>query len=236
MTAPVARRSWTASEHWGPTRGSSAPPSATRKDAPRSTDPTSAGTRRIMTEPSFNRGRASCRGPLPRVRPARFGASSDAWSRSSSVSPPSCDQPAVTTRLHREKIANTLARDARRCQPERSLGTYEPEESHATSAFPNKADADGRRRLRGAGYARHPGTIATVAVAANAAASPAASPVASTPPTYPTPIQHLVVIFQENCLVRPLLRDVSQRGEHERSDVHQASKTPTDANGPTADL
>ncbi len=31
MTAPVARRSWTASEHWGPTRGSSAPPSATRE-------------------------------------------------------------------------------------------------------------------------------------------------------------------------------------------------------------
>ena len=123
MIAPVPRRSWTASEHWGPTRGSSAPPSATRKDEACSSDIASPGMRRIMTEPSFNRGRASCRGPLPRVRPARFGASSDAWSRSSSVSPPSCDQPAVTTRLHCEKIANTLACDARRCQPERSLGT-----------------------------------------------------------------------------------------------------------------
>ncbi len=49
MTAPVARRSWTASEHWGPMSGSSAPPSAARKDEPRSRDLTSAAMRRIMT-------------------------------------------------------------------------------------------------------------------------------------------------------------------------------------------
>ena len=38
MTPPDARRSWTASEHWGPTSGSSTPPSAARTDEP---DPSS---------------------------------------------------------------------------------------------------------------------------------------------------------------------------------------------------
>ena len=48
MTAPVARRSWTASEHWGPTRGSSAPPSPPR-DVPGSIDVTSRSMPRSMT-------------------------------------------------------------------------------------------------------------------------------------------------------------------------------------------
>ena len=47
MTAPFARRSWTASEHCGPTRGSSTPPSATRRAVPWSTDVDSPSMRRI---------------------------------------------------------------------------------------------------------------------------------------------------------------------------------------------
>ena len=49
MTAPVARRSWTASEHWGPTSGSSAPPSTTLGGAPCSTDVGSPSMLRSMT-------------------------------------------------------------------------------------------------------------------------------------------------------------------------------------------
>ena len=48
MTAPDARRSWTASEHCGPTSGSSAPPSAARIAAPGSTEVASLSMLRIM--------------------------------------------------------------------------------------------------------------------------------------------------------------------------------------------
>ena len=43
MTPPDARRSWTAREHWGPTRGSSTSPSATRTGDASAIDRTSPG-------------------------------------------------------------------------------------------------------------------------------------------------------------------------------------------------
>ena len=48
MTPPDARRSWTASEHWGPTTGSSTSPSATRRGEASALDRSSPSVSRIM--------------------------------------------------------------------------------------------------------------------------------------------------------------------------------------------
>ena len=80
------------------------------------------------------------------------------------------------------------------------------------------------------------GPIATAAVGANAAASPAASPAASTPPTYPTPIQHLVVIFQENVSFDHYFGTYPDAANTSGQTFTKHSKTPTGVNGLTADL
>ncbi len=70
MTAPLARRSWTASEHWGPTRGSSTPPSVIRIGARGSAVAASSSMSRIMQP---RRGKAMRSRPVARRVPAIRG-------------------------------------------------------------------------------------------------------------------------------------------------------------------